>query len=380
MKPSPPAALQKELCESALNRLTRHDSRERNVLRYLLDEYLKREGEAHEITGDDILREFPEITKEGCRALMMRLRGKCGSAAPDRGWAIAMSGRAGNYAVSFGPQQSVATKHGAVNQLWMPYLGGDKPVRLYYPEPHFFRDRRHTYFRHPDCLNEDNKRPLSYLKIGAANLTSCHTFVPAGVVGAMMSLIGYFQTQLVQVRATPIRTGHLHPEDEHIILFGTPATTPSIGEFETPYPFNTTPKDGIFYMRGADEERRYEDDELEVLSGIKYVLITRTVSSDFPRRVVTTIAACRLSRTVEAVTKKLAMEEEIVKAMLDKLGGGATFPKEFQALFWVRMSNTRGGERIFSVGLEDAESLDGYLKGKGKVGVSRGKQGLKKRQ
>jgi hypothetical protein len=104
---------------------------------------------------------------------------------------------------------------------------------------------------------------------------------------------------------------------------------------------------------------KFIDDELELLSGDKYVVVTRVNRTRYPGRLVTAFSAIRLARAVEAVARGLT-QGLLVRELAGKFGDGNRIPRQFQALFKVNMSTVPGGERSNAVTVEKVYPLDHY--------------------
>jgi hypothetical protein len=83
-------------------------------------------------------------------------------------------------------------------QFWQKYIDNSNkskmPVRMFYPEPQFFQDDHGIYLRNPELSGEgriDFKEMFSHLNI-PGRLEESFSFVPAGIVRALVYLSGFF--------------------------------------------------------------------------------------------------------------------------------------------------------------------------------------------
>jgi hypothetical protein len=229
-------------------------------------------------------------------------------------------------------------------EFWSHYFSSDKPVRVLYPEPEFFIDERLTYFRNPASIESDVSEAFGYLN-AAGNLERAYSFVPSGIVRALLYLSEMFQEQHVPVHATPVwpfTPGNHDPEGDVIIL-GTPTTSSITVTLEERRAARTT-SEGI-EIGGA---LKYRDAHQEDTTGEKWGLVTRR-EHRFAGRLITVISA-KHGRTIQAIAQFLTRHDDMERLAqhVRDVGGVA---RELQMVFRVNMSKGAGEPRIDGVEL-----------------------------
>jgi hypothetical protein len=297
------------------------------------------------LSASDVIDRMPKPrpTKDGIRALVYRLNRNL-----ERFFAKAAAGRAHahrvkihEYRLYFEPNV-VEPATNLVEGFWSPYLNSDKPVRILYPEPQFFMDDRFTYLRNPAAATPDRNELFAYLR-PEGTLVESYSFVPSGVVRALLFLIEAFTDSGIRFIGSPIRPYMQadHEEDEHIVVLGTPSTTPLITTLETRMPLQVTTA-GI----SRDGVVTYCDDNEEDLTGVKWPLLTRRAHR-FTGRLITVISA-KHGRTVQALAGFLTRHPDL-QVLARHLNVSDAFPREFQTVFEVEMSRAGGEPRIDSI-------------------------------
>jgi hypothetical protein len=295
--------------------------------RAILDYLFQHTGES--VHASDIAEsaEVAPDTKDNVRAKVLRLRRDLDSffdSDDGRKHAIRVvipHGR--GYRLQF-QRNGADPARGLVAEFWRRYIGTIEPVLVLYPEPLFFRDQRHTYFRNPAVARVDEfKKKLSYLKL-KGDITPNNAFVPAGIVQGMLYLLETFHRLDIPYRTSPITPfmtmGAVN--HENLVVLGTPSTNPLIATLEDALPMRTTVG---------------RDDAQEDLTGSKWALLTR--KEHILRGSFVTVLAAEHGRTVQALAQFLTRDADL-SSLTEKLGTTTTFPDRFQALFEVHMSRT----------------------------------------
>lgn len=317
---------------------------QRQVITQLFDD-VPDGAEPRARTASDVIERMtrPRPTKDGMRALVYRLNKNL-----QRFFAEATAGRAHahrvtihEYRLHFEPNV-VEPATNLVESFWSPYLDSDKPVRVLYPEPQFFMDDRFTYFRNPAAATPDRKELFEYLR-PEGTLAPSYSFVPSGVVRALLFLIEAFTGSGIRFTASPIRPYMQadHEEDEHVVVLGTPSTNPLVTTLEARMPLQLTTA-GI----SRDGVATYLDDNQEDLTGVKWALLTRRAHR-FTGRLITVISA-KHGRTVQALAGFLTRHPDL-QMLARHLNVSDAFPREFQTVFEVEMSRAGGEPRIDSI-------------------------------
>jgi hypothetical protein len=311
---------------------------QRKVLGYLF-EHTEKPASASDIAESE--PDAPPNTKDNVRAMVLRLRLDLDAFfKSDDGRKLAIRvviphGR--GYRLQFqrnGPDSA----RGLVAEFWRQYIGAVEPVLVLYPEPLFFRDQQHTYFRNPAVSHvEEFKKKLSYLKL-KGDVTPNNAFVPAGIVQGMLFLLETFHRLDIPYRTSPI-TPFMTMGDvkhEHLVVLGTPSTNPLIATLEDALPMRTT-TGGIECELARGRKAMFRDDAREDLTGSKWALLTR--KEHILRGSFVTVLAAEHGRTVQALAQFLTREADLA-SLTEKLDTTMTFPDRFQALFEVHMSRT----------------------------------------
>lgn len=242
-------------------------------------------------------------------------------------------------------QNAVESRADFRTEFWSHYFASDKPVRILYPEPEFFIDEHPTYFRNPAAIATDVRQAFEYLDVagGAEKLERAYSFVPSGIVRAMLFLVEMFQERPVRVHATPVWpfSSENHDPDADLIVLGTPTTSPITNTLEERMPARTTPE-GI-EIGGM---LKYRDANQEDTTGEKWGLVTRRAHR-FRGRLITVISA-KHGRTIQAITEFLTRRDDMEKLAQHVRSSGES-PHKLQTVFRVDMSKGAGEPRIEAV-------------------------------
>jgi hypothetical protein len=230
-------------------------------------------------------------------------------------WWVGIHSQEG-YALHFYKNPSLIEDDGLVWEFWKPYVSGSGPIRLMYPEPQFFRDKRNTYFRNQDANTADKTAVFSYLTI-EGRVRPSFSYVSAGTVHAVLSLVEYFHRLSVPCTTTACRPESDYPGyDEHVVWLGTPHSVTTMLEGTRPIIIEMNRikfHKNVWNDRVVSSNFRikdiYRDEVDEVGTGTRWAVLTRCESS-FVGRSVTVIAA-KHGRTVQAVMKFLTHYKEL---------------------------------------------------------------------
>lgn len=264
----------------------------------------------------------------------------------------------------------------AILNFWNPYLSSFYPAVLCYPEPQFFRHRSGAYVRHARANWRDEKSVISErLKINASDLIPSYSFVASGITTAVARLFECFQQNEADLHARGLKTtDETMPAGwQHLIVLGTPTTNlPLIRSLEFPGPMRTDRKEGrtvfsahdpdtgkpALYTDQVEEEINFDEDLVPLE---KFAIVTRHVrpreesaQGESTRTGVLTLVAGH-SRSVQGVVQMLTMEQS-TRQIMQRFGN--TLPRQFQALFRVRMLKNAGDLRIEGVDVVSTASLD----------------------
>ena len=363
MHPSalPPEDVQHALKKKTIEEVTARGTAQRYTLDYLVDRCIASNGDQQKVTVAEILEALGAkgpASESACRVAINHLREKMRDQARRvwvGDWTMEISEDRGNYHVYFKHRATPPLHHfpkepsavDIVRAFWKPYLQRNSltdlsVINITYSEPQFFRDRQGTYFRSPFSNKESDVSKLDYLHLDRDGYESCHSFVQAGIVAGMMSLVGYMTKNSVAVETSIARQQPPSSKNSHRIVLGTPHTNSTIIDIEqrSPFPFYTTHDKGVVFV---DEQRSPLVDEYgERLAGTKWVVITRTNSRQYPDRAITSIASCLLGRAVEAVATRLS-QPALVQKIADGLGCGGHFPDHFQVICRIQMARANDG-------------------------------------
>jgi hypothetical protein len=304
-------------------------------------------NETRVLTAGDVMAACPEgpDSKTGVGSLKHRLNAKLRVFFDDHVEFPARVTIAEGYHLVFEENKS-----DLVERFWRPYLGSEQPVRMFYPEPQFFKDDHDTYLRNPTATKPEDGGAFEYLwHSDAAKLKPVYSFVPAGVVRAMMLLIECLQHYDVRFMSSVVRPMNIDDSgQEDLIILGTPSTNHLIATLERRM-FAYADQKGIIVAPGTRSQRIYPDDNQEDLTGVKWALLTRRTR--FGRN--TTILSAKHGRTVQALAAFLTNHENL-KVLADHLKCDGAFPKEFQVIFKVQMNETGTEPHIDDIGPERA--------------------------
>jgi len=261
------------------------------------------------------------------------------------------------YQVFFEPNDSQPEQDDLVFRFWEPHLTTLHDALLIYPEPQFFRDSKHTYFRN---WRVRSKHDVGFFDLNDRPLIPSYSFVPAGVVAAMVLLYTYFHERHFPLPAKPIRPGaHLH-HDTHapLIVLGSPGTLPQITELESPLALRTNPSG--YRHKGRDyEDGTQKDMEDAEVNFIKHALLTRRPYGPQARCV--TILAGSHGRCAEGLAGFL-LNSDRLKTLAEALRCGDKFPQSFQALIEVHMNKHEGEPSIGEMRLKTVVNYDSAKK------------------
>jgi hypothetical protein len=251
-----------------------------------------------------------------------------------------------------------------VTSFWEPYVDSGRPTRIFYPEPQFFRDDRHTYMGNEYAGEQDRKEVFSYLNL-PGGIAPSYSFVSSGIVRAMLQLIDCLHKRRIKVRAQALRpTMPFEHSDENVIILGTPGMMALISILEAPYRFHTQ-RDGVTVESGEGDAGKtlpvkLTDDTQENMSASKVHLNKWAV---FTRRPhvhpdnITTVLAAPHGRSIEAVAGFLTRSPEL-SDLSGLLATQNKFPRQMQVLFRVPMLKTDGEPHIEQPEVHEALDLD----------------------
>jgi hypothetical protein len=219
--------------------------------------------------------------------------------------------------------------------LWQAHRNSLQPTKILYPEPQFFIDGQNTFLRNPEANELHRTERFQYLyPEKTLPLQPAYSYVPSGLVSAMLHIITCFQRWGQEIIPQP-----LHPHDvvpntsDNLIVIGTPTSTRVIGLLEAVLPIHTQSKQ--ITIKGAESVEDDPDDAQPVSN--KWGTLSRRRQND---RVVTVLSA-RHGRTVDAMAKFITTPSRI-PSLADKLGKPVTCPECFQGLFRVTMVCSQG--------------------------------------
>jgi len=337
----------------------------KTVIEFLIEDFRKSSGTKTHVSSDEILKKLPgDYSKGALGSLMKNLRRKVPALFEDgpahdyhlKAW---IDNSPGNYAIHFGVNDHEAPAIQLEGEFWKPYWANDrqhKPVRVYYPEPRFFRDKKDTYIRNPEVTTKEQVSFFSYLH-AEGELRESFSYVPAGVVRAILSLYDFFQPKGVSLAVSAVRPGTMpDDEDEHVIILGTPTSNGMIPLKEGAMPLKVTWEAVDVDRRlkrlykissppGIPVRHRYVDERNEGLFEKKWGLVTRC--EHIAGRAMTIVSA-KHGRTVQALIRSLTRHQELegLQQLVRELDVDDTFPDRFQALFQVDMNKEAGENRV----------------------------------
>ncbi|MEA2239344.1 MAG: hypothetical protein QOC81_4068 [Thermoanaerobaculia bacterium] len=313
--------------------------RQQALLAFLFDRLLNEEVD--ELSAAAVMKRYSNAptSKGGLGSLKHLLNSKLAKFfdehAQDQPWRMSISD---GYLFHVEPNNPVPPTD-LVARFWSPYIGSAQPIRLFYPEPQFFKDRKETYLRNSAAVKAESARVFKYLGFdGRSDLKPVYSFVPAGVVRAMLYLLECFQRYDIRFLSRVIRPSGADETDQgHMLILGTPSTNPLIATLETRLRARSDSR-GIVIDSGSTRERILPDDNQEDLTGVKWALLTRRVHRFTGR--LTTILSAKHGRTVEALAGFLVNHDSL-KELAEYLGvENGAFPEELQMIFKVHMSET----------------------------------------
>jgi TIR domain len=250
--------------------------------------------------------------------------------------------------------------HDLAALFWEPYVRSGKPTRIIYPEPQFFRDDKHTYLRNQEADQRDRKEAFSYLNI-EGGLAPSYSFVPSGIVKAMLYLIEYLNRHRTKVVAKSLYPATpFDDSDENVIILGTPGMIDFIPVLEARYPIHTQ-RDGVEVVPpGNGPTRKLIDDTQDNMNArqvhlVKWAVLTRR--PHIHRDSITTVLGAAHGRSIEAIAGFLTRTPEL-QILLGNLGCQDKFPRQMQALFRVQMLKTEGEPHIDNIEVESTVNLD----------------------
>lgn len=267
----------------------------------------------------------------------------------------------GNYSLSFEPMKPRPQTDDLVPIFWQPHFPGRSASKalILIPEPQFFVDEKQTYFRNPSANTLADKGVFDYLTI-PGTLETSYSFVPAGIVQAMLHLVPtlryYEREQWTFPAVKSVKPSiTMPPEQDNLIVLTTPTSTKALVEtLEAGMPMHTTAQ-GVSY--GANLYQDTSTPHVKSVVMVKWGVLTRK-----PQRLRTvTLLAAKHGRMVEAMMQFLTLHSQLV-ALAQKLQRVSGFPECFQALFRARMVKTPEGpfteetrvEKVIIPDLEDA--------------------------
>ncbi len=261
-----------------------------------------------------------------------------------------------------------------VAAFWEPYLTSSKAVRIFYPEPQFFRDEKHTYMRSQYADLPGQQEAFSYLNI-PGGLVPSYSFVSSGIVKALLYLVDCLHAHRVKVTTRPLRpVSAFDDADENVIILGTPGMLDVIKTLEASYPFHTI-RDGVTVSAAGNgmakgTRTRFTDDTQENFETSKVRLKKWAVFTRRPhayRDNITTILAAPHGRSIEAIAGFLTRSTEL-RDLLHQVATRDGFPRYMQVLFSVPMLKTDGEPHIDPPRIHKAINLDHAKKSKRRRG------------
>jgi hypothetical protein len=340
--------------------------RQFKAMQFLLDRYQEQEpGVPHMVQANDINSKSVKGDKSPASStvanLMVRLHKKL-----DRYFDEDADGRSqrwrikwrtgGNYSLVFRLNNNAANSDDLTKVFWTPYAG-ENTTRILYPEPKFYKDSKGTYFRNP---NKDKEFFQTTYQISESEkLRPSNSFVPAGLVQAMITVYELLRsalpTESKELGVKALSKNETIPRsDSHLILLGTPTSTPMVRFLEQHMPFRSTP-DGVErdgYPTRCDDKEANAKGEMQ-----QWGLLTRCRYVDDERAV--TVFSALHGRTVQGIAKFLTNKSKMTSLlkMLDR----TTFPYGFQAVFRVVMTITEDGPEIVDTTVDDAIVIEEHL-------------------
>ena len=248
----------------------------------------------------------------------------------------------GNYMLTFRAYIPKQPEPDLVPFFWRPHLLPLGVAKILYPEPFFLIDGRETYFRNSDVGTRPDFSALDYLNIPGPPLRTGYSYVPSGIVQAMLLLtkaLRFYDRQRPDFPAYEAVKPFVSipPGDKDLILLATPSSTNLVA----------TVQDGqrmVVDAKGVHYNGEVHNDT----EGIKWGIVTRTRQS---RRTVTMLAA-KHGRSVEEMVKVLTVPEPLA-LLAQRMGRINVFPQTFQVLFRMPVADTGEGPVVKDAVIED---------------------------
>lgn len=225
-----------------------------------------------------------------------------------------------------------------VSDFWAPYTQSDRPVRLYYPEPAFFRDSHSTMFHNLLADPRNPKESLSYL--GIEEMSQNFSFVSSGLVKSILVFFDLFQRRGVPLLASPLRASATFPEaDEDIIIIGNHRTIPLIATLEEVQPLKDKTEKDIPSVIAPSTETSADDPKGAINTAKKpdhWALLTRRAHR-FHGRLITLLSGNHDS-SIEGGAGYVTRQLEL-KSLIQHFQPENYFPSHLQVLFEVTIVN-----------------------------------------
>ncbi|MEQ1730412.1 MAG: hypothetical protein ABL982_18760, partial [Vicinamibacterales bacterium] len=172
-----------------------------------------------------------------------------------------------------------------VGLLWKPHRAAGS-VRVYYPEPQFFKDRRDSYYRNHKVNQPDSKAAAAVFHLPVNELEPSQSFVPSGFVLALVRIFETLAGSGTKVSARRLRFGDHLSEDGSSVVLGTVSSVNALRSIAETFPIRSRRlADGTNVVTAAghdyrDSSHRPKTRSLDLLN--KWVVVTRVMGADGP--------------------------------------------------------------------------------------------------
>ena len=349
-----------------LKYLARRNSKKRRpVVTFLFKEIERMGMHPQPICAAEIVKALPGIVtnEQNARQMASRLKKDCAhffdksEEGRRQKWCVYFTD--GDYLPRFKINSPSPKEEDFFTAFWFVHRDSMNPTRLVYPEPQFFIDKGDTYLRRPRAYGIQDKKQFDYLYPDDwDHLRTAYSYVPSGIVGAMLRIIACFHSFGRDILVTPLRPG---PDDlvpdtrDNLIVLGTPTSTRVTTILEEGLPIRAHPE---HITRAEDrpvDEGGSEYAENDAPLSPKWGVLTRR-RHRYDDRVVTLLTA-RHGRTVDAMAQFITSAADM-SHLGEKLHKPMLCPDWFQALFRVLMIPSQRGPQIDRTIIDDARIVN----------------------